>query len=110
MADEHVAQTVSVVHGEVKMNTDISSDNMIKKMLILLCFLCLSTMIVWYVQNNDLPLGFDHGIYSHLTHTIQNSGNVYSIPDYLRYQYEPSSGTLLYALTKFTGNEVLYTW
>jgi hypothetical protein len=83
---------------------------MLKKWIILLCFLWLCFLILWTVQNNALPLGFDHGIYQHLTNVIEKSAEIDSLPTYLKYQYEPFSGVFFYTLSWFIGENIFYSW
>ena len=58
-------------------------------------------MSFWFIQNQSLPLGFDHGIYAHLVNIMESSQNIDGIPTYLKSQYEPFSRTFFYVLSLF---------
>lgn len=80
---------------------------MIKKILLIL-FLWMSLLIFWYIQNSWLPLWYDHGAYKHFVNLLAENQNLENIPTYLKYQFEPFSGTFFYVLTAGVGAENLY--
>lgn len=82
---------------------------MLKKIFFIV-FLWVSLLTFWYAQNRWLPLGYDHGAYKHLVNLLSDNQNLEQLPTYLKYQFEPFSGTFFYSLTTWVGQEMLYGW
>lgn len=83
---------------------------MFTKKILLVWFLWFSLLAFWYGQNDGLPLGYDHGAYKHFVNLLAENQGTEAMPKYLKYQFEPFSGTFFYSLTSFTGKEVFFGW
>lgn len=83
---------------------------MITKKIFSIFLLGVSLLVFWYIQNGWLPLGYDHGSYKHLINLLSENNTLEELPQYLKHQFEPFSGTFFYSLTAFTGQEIFFWW
>ncbi len=83
---------------------------MLTKKIISIFLLGVCLVVFWYIQNGGLPLGFDHGSYKHLINLLAENNGLETIPRYLKYQFEPFSGTFFYSLTALIGQEIVFWW
>lgn len=83
---------------------------MITKKITFLWLLWIFIMIFWFIQNQWLPLGFDHGAYKHFTYLLARANTITELPLYIQDRFEPFSGTFYYILSEFTAKEWLFSW
>lgn len=80
------------------------------KILLILWFLGAWLLGMYILGNNGIPLWYDHGAYKHFVNILEKTGNIQSIPYYLQQQFEPFSGVLFYTLTRYIGQEVVFSY
>lgn len=83
---------------------------MITKKILSIFLLGVSLLAFWYIQNGGLPLGYDHGAYKHLVNLLSRNNGLEELPQYLKHQFEPFSGTFFYSLTALIGQEIVFGW
>lgn len=81
-----------------------------KKWILTLFILGFSLACFWLIQNNQMPVGYDHGAYREFINLLQNGSEYYSLRTYLQVQFEPFSWALFYYMGTIMPASFIVTW
>lgn len=70
-----------------------------------------SVLLLSVINNQNMPLGFDHGPYKYFISLYEShGGQISQLSQTLRTQFEPFSGTFLSYLHTAIPDQFLFTW
>lgn len=84
---------------------------MIKKILLFGWFLIAAILVVNVINNQTMPLGFDHGPYKYFIWLYEShNGRMPELSHTLQSQFEPFSGAFFFYLKTAVSDHFLFTW
>lgn len=84
---------------------------MIKKILLIGWFLIVAVLVLNVLNNQGMPLGFDHGPYKYFIWLYEShNGRMSELSQTLQGQFEPFSGTFFFYLKTAASDHFLFTW
>lgn len=84
---------------------------MIKKILLIGWLFIIAVLAINVINNQNIPLGFDHGPYKYFISLYEaHNGQISELPKNLQSQFEPFSGAFFFYLKTAVSDHFLFTW